>query len=586
MSDYEVNFKLLNDKINASIQQRIKEPIVFASIMKPFDPKVIELVVLDTSLSVDKRVDAIKQYLNTYFATTSEGQYVEWRGNNDVRFLSQNELNGRIPSIIVNNIVNGRLIRLFETRDYVKNHLMQQVKIEFDVSSPIVRRDEDGNILLNIFEGFLHTEKKKFDDYDKEVKDGVKFIWKHIKEIWCSNKKDQFAYAKKWICHTVNGEKMQTALILKSVQGTGKSSISEFLMEHVIGQKASSQINNSKSFTSHFNKELHGKTFVVLEEPAQSESDWNNLGNSLKNPITGKVLQIEGKGENPIKVKNIMSIIIFANHDPFKIESSDRRFIYLDVSSKYQFNKEWNEKLALICKRRDIGEAFYWYCKEYCETDKEWFSGDKSTMPESTAKMTLLVDNLHSFYKYLKIKYVLKNEGFNIPLIKLKENYINELKIDKGRDVHRYNNSIKLEKVTSNKIHELLKDISIYLVKGSHNVNYVKISADELREKYKIRNWIGEFDLEDAEYNDKKETEDQELADDIENTPISNFIKKAEKLKPIHEIPIEKYIEWHNMYKKKDGWMEEALLRVKRIMNKKTHYKPTYNIDEVVDALK
>jgi hypothetical protein len=110
----------------------------------------------------------------------------------------------------------------------------------------------------------LHKKFKSFNSYTKDIKERVKYIWDHIKKMWCSNKEDQFKYIQNWISNVVVGHKMKTCLYLQSSQGIGKSIINDlFLSKYVIGNELSFTYSEVSSFLK-FNSPLMGRLLIIF----------------------------------------------------------------------------------------------------------------------------------------------------------------------------------------------------------------------------------------------------------------------------------------------------------------------------------
>ena len=90
---------------------------------------------------------------------------------------------------------------------------------------------------INLSQGFLHPVDgiKPFAEYPEEDRRNVQLILDHIKNVWNSGDGAAYQYCEKWLAHALTGHKMPTALFLNSGEGTGKSCVIEFLINHVIG---------------------------------------------------------------------------------------------------------------------------------------------------------------------------------------------------------------------------------------------------------------------------------------------------------------------------------------------------------------
>jgi len=98
---------------------------------------------------------------------------------------------------------------------------------------------------------YLPTGMKSYDEYKDTTRAMCEKVLKHIRQVWCSGSKDQYEYVMNWLSHLiVGGKKQRTALFLKSVQGTGKGTIVEFLIRKVIGSNLAFSTQSTESITS------------------------------------------------------------------------------------------------------------------------------------------------------------------------------------------------------------------------------------------------------------------------------------------------------------------------------------------------
>ena len=121
-------------------------------------------------------------------------------------------------------------------------------------------------------------------------------------EILASNNNKQFDYLVRWYANMIQGNKNTTALYFKGLQGIGKSTISDFISNHVLGKSISLKCNNAMNLKEKFNSDLMGKLFVVYEElPTFSSNEWSAVSGILKDCITSSQGQYESKGKDPIE---------------------------------------------------------------------------------------------------------------------------------------------------------------------------------------------------------------------------------------------------------------------------------------------
>lgn len=84
----------------------------------------------------------------------------------------------------------------------------------------------------------------------------VQIILNHIRNIWCPENEQLYTYVLKWFSKIAQRGKNRTLLYSKSGQGSGKSSITEFIREHVLGSNNTRLIDNPNDALGDFNNIL------------------------------------------------------------------------------------------------------------------------------------------------------------------------------------------------------------------------------------------------------------------------------------------------------------------------------------------
>ncbi|AYV85346.1 MAG: highly derived d5-like helicase-primase: PROVISIONAL [Satyrvirus sp.] len=336
-----------------------------------------------------------------------------------------------------------------------------------------------GQKYINIFPGFMHKIPKIYNDFTNDIKNKVKIVWSHIKNVWCSGQNDLYKYNKKWISHMISGRKMLTCLYLKSGQGTGKSLITEFIQQYVLGEKIV-YITHDPDCLYSFNHQLLGNILLVLEElPAANKNQWYNISNSLKHFITGKTYTNKEKNKTDFEVKNNLSIIICTNNNAIKLETDDRRFVINDISHSKVDDHAYFAKLSDEINNEEVGEAFYWYCKEYALKYKDF---REFPPPQTQAKRDLIIENLHSLFIYIKDKYIKEKEDIDIKFTDFYDDYCEFIK------------NFKIEAPSKIAISKLLTNYNLGLITKNSNIKHIRITANELYKIFNAKRWIHDID--------------------------------------------------------------------------------------------
>jgi len=478
------------------------------------------------------QIDEAKQYIRKYLVKISNpAGYLAWvpsENKFEVHLMKDLKTVHIMPGISAPYVVNGKIEKFSPLKWFLEEN-DDVYRQSNDVTQPR-EYEQCGQKYINLFPGYMHQEVKKYDDFSDEIKEGVEFVWNHIQEVWCSNKEVSFQYVKKWIINMVAGRKMQTCLYLKSEQGTGKSSITEFLMYKVLGKNIVHTTNDPSCVSGGWNSELVGKVLLVLEEmPTASEHEWRSLANSIKHYITGKDFVVKEKMVREYVIANFLSMIINSNNNALPIPPDERRIFALDVSNKRVGDVRHFKKLHKYTNRDDVGEAFYWHCKENADPIFKEFA----EMPVTTTKTDLIADHLHSLYKYIKDIFVLQHFGIDMKFSKFYEDYV------------AYCDLKKLKADTKISLSKKLTDLTVPMVAKTNNVKYIEISKADLLAIYNKKHWIHDTDdfeqpiekkpkkknksKDKKEQKHKKEKKNKALLDD-DNTDSDNDDKRANKV--------------------------------------------------------
>ena len=218
---------------------------------------------------------------------------------------------------------------------------------------------EHGQTHINMFEGWLH-EDTKIPPKPAELKLIQPFL-NHIKTVWASGDEFVYQFVMRWFARIAQKQKNVIGLYLMSEQGTGKSAPFEIMLKYVFGEAVGLMTDNPDTITG-FNSELAGKMMVVLEEmPTATNSEYRALSNRLKMLITYAELQIREKFEKNTHVKNILSTGVCANRKALMLESSDRRWLKLDIDAKHTGDAKYFKALYEPFEKHGAGKVMWAY---------------------------------------------------------------------------------------------------------------------------------------------------------------------------------------------------------------------------------
>jgi hypothetical protein len=500
-------------KISQETQTNNERPILFGTIDGEFSEDKL------AQLWENNDIDGIKMYISAYYAKIPDAHFV-------VKYCkTENKYEFIDDYIFKSKILKSLEIKTFDEKgkkskynfiDWFYSLKNPGYQLTIDPNKPKVYKEKDVRYLNLIYDQLhLHKEKKSLESYPKKVIQGVQNVWKHIKEAWCSGKRDQFEYIQKWIAHVVSGRKMRTCLYLTSVQGIGKSIIIKFLSEKVLGNELVFSTSDVSSLAGRFNASLVGRLLFVLEEaPCGSANEWKVLTDKLKNFITENMISVERKGKDPIKVKNTVSFIINTNNYAIRLTYDNRRYFQPDTSSKYKGNKEYFTKLNSILEDSNVGEAFYMNCIEIAEANKDF--NEEHDLPCTEKIAENIADNLSSSFRFIKEAFIMKKKGINMIFSQFYTKYCEFC------DLNKINH--KLPKFA---FRDQLINIKIGYKKRCsrhHHNNCVENTYDEL-----VSIFLKAHLMKEEELGDVEEEKQIPTVGEVEQKTIENYIENQEE---------------------------------------------------------
>lgn len=213
----------------------------------------------------------------------------------------------------------------------------------------------DKNV-LNTFTGFKIQNMTEYEDkqYDYQI------FLDHLKVI-TGNDDKCYDYMIKYLAHMLQkpGEKMDVAIVLRSVQGIGKNIFFDNFGKYIIGDKYFLQTADIDKVIGRFNQNVNN-IMVVMDEMSGKDGFANS--DVLKNLITAPDLNWERKGVDGVTIRNLARYFFFSNNDtPIKIEQSDRRFMVMEGLDTFKGNHAHFKKLDETFKDEKCCKDFYDY---------------------------------------------------------------------------------------------------------------------------------------------------------------------------------------------------------------------------------
>lgn len=293
-----------------------------------------DLANVETLASVTAQVDAALKYYGWAVEARARGVPTQGGGERDAlspintvsqmleRFACIYGSNGNIFDLQERMIIGDKdLTAISQSRDIRRNWQespqRQVVRLEnvgFDPS------EKDKNILCNIWGGW--PTKPKQGSCDK---------WLGLLTYMCSEEQNAIGVATwvvKWLAYQLQnpGAKMQTAIVLYGLQGTGKNLLFEYPMR-IFGRYGATI--GQHAMEDKFNDWASGKMFIVCNEVVSSSEKYH-VKNTLKGLITDRTIRINPKNVSSYEEANHCNLVFLSNERmPVVLEEDDRRHLVI-----------------------------------------------------------------------------------------------------------------------------------------------------------------------------------------------------------------------------------------------------------------
>jgi len=205
--------------------------------------------------------------------------------------------------------------------------------------------------VYNLWTGYDYKNTK---DYDIEK---IQYFLDHIKNIWANGDEEIYEYLLNWISQIIQKpeKKTQTCVVLKSIEGVGKTIILE-LLGKIMGDSYFDTVTKMTDALGRFNKSLERKILVNF-----NETNWGGdkkMAGTFKSLITDNTIKIEGKGVESYTTDNLINCIITTNEEWIvQVSSKDRRFFLIECKDQ-KLNDEGIDKI-LKTPLQDLANFFY-----------------------------------------------------------------------------------------------------------------------------------------------------------------------------------------------------------------------------------
>ena len=221
--------------------------------------------------------------------------------------------------------------------DYWMRHprRRQYESVEFN-PLPVGSKPSTDERHYNLWRGF-GVEPKKGD---------CSKILAHLKNIVCKGNKVHSNWVEGWLAEPVQrpAQKSGTALVIRGLQGTGKSIIADYIRP-IFGPHFVGPVAHPKQITGQFNGHMKQGLLLHVEEAFLAD---DRTGEAvIKNLITSPTHLVEEKGLTPISFDNYLRLLITTNHEwAVPVSMEGRRFAVFEISDRHRGDDEYFKALA------------------------------------------------------------------------------------------------------------------------------------------------------------------------------------------------------------------------------------------------
>ena len=421
------------------------------------------------------RLDA-KNYLSKHFVPTYIGSHVSFQ-------------NGK-PYVIQDDIMTKVYLKRFpkdiklwyNTETIPKNLIC-------DIFQPQIGKD-----FINIASELKH-KYVEYKTFSKQIKDKVDIFLEYVLTVWANGNKAVYDYLLKWFANVVKGIKNTSCLYSKGSEGIGKSTLTDFFSQYVVGVELCCKGKADHLKGSH-NMQLLGKLFVIFEElQCFSDKEWIAVDAELKDMISGQYASYVDKYEKRFDAKNINNYVVNTNFNAIK-GADGRRYLVLDVSPVKMNDFKYFANIRDNCFNDEIGKAFYCYLMEI---DTKHFNS--LDIPMTASKSAMCADLLSPLEKFLKFQYLLKEKDLSVKLKQLTTEF-NAYSRMKNQMFKPWSIPI---------FGARMRELGFFFREMDGGYNKYKISLDELKKVAKNKKWLHATDKDELQQiSDDEEEENEE----------------------------------------------------------------------------
>src|SRR6266496_1906195 len=130
--------------------------------------------------------------------------------------------------------------------------------------------------------------------------------------------------------------------------------ITDFIGDKVLGSHLHFATSDLEKILGRFNSAIQARKLIVMNETGMSSGEWHRFNGHLKSLITERMVAIERKGLETIRINDYAGYMVTSNQDaPLKIDIGDSRIVCFDVSACCRDNIPYFDRLGGILDHPD-----------------------------------------------------------------------------------------------------------------------------------------------------------------------------------------------------------------------------------------
>ena len=178
-----------------------------------------------------------------------------------------------------------------------------------------------------------------------------------LHDVWAGGDEYIYDYILKWFAFPLQRKrKTGVCLVVISEQGYGKGSIAHDLVgcgiygevKYDAQDGCYTQITDIEDIVGKFNSQSCNRLFINADECSSFGGAYKQ-NNKLKSLITAESRKLEAKGLDGVTVSDHANYLMTTNNDdPVRVETSDRRFVVLDIDRTLKKSSEFFDLLHAV----------------------------------------------------------------------------------------------------------------------------------------------------------------------------------------------------------------------------------------------